>query len=117
VVNLVALALGIFAARRSGAGQGFPAHLLLALTLLVGFSLGAFLLGIPRIFLYGVLVVGAPVVGEELFQRGYASHHGWPITFGVAAAIIFVGGMIRLWRILPRRMDGADALQPEGSDE
>lgn len=117
VVNLVAMALGIFAARRSGAGQEFPVHLLLSLTLLVGFSLAAFLLEIPRIFFYGVLVFGAPIVGEELFQRGYASHHGWPITFGVTAAIIFVSGLVRFWQVLPRRMHGAEALPQEGSDE
>ncbi|MFC1640156.1 hypothetical protein ACFL3B_05275 [Gemmatimonadota bacterium] len=117
VVNLVAFALGIFAATRSAAGQDFPVPLVLSLTLLVGFSLAAFLLGIPRLFVYGVLVAGAPLVGEELFQRGYASHHGWPITFGVAAAIIFVSGLVRFWRILPRRMAGAEALPQEGSDE
>jgi hypothetical protein len=118
-VNVVAFALGIFAATRSTLGQDsetqFVYPLALALTLLSGFSLAAYFLEIPRLFFYGVLVAGAPLVGEGLFQRGYASHHGFPVAFGAAAAIIFVSGLVRFWRVLPRRMAGSEEL-PQGGE-
>jgi hypothetical protein len=121
VVNVVALALGIYAAARpmpEGVYLSLPVYpLALALVLLSGFSLAAYSLDIPRLFFYGVLVGGAPVVGEVLFRRGYASHHGFPLTFGIAAAVIFVSGLVRFWRVLPRRMAGSEELPREGGDE
>jgi hypothetical protein len=117
VVNVVLLALGIYAFTRSTAGQGALVQLGLSVPLLLGFSLAAFFVGIPRLFFYGVLVGGASFVGEELFQRGYASHHGFPVAFGVAAAIICVSGLVRFWRVLPRKRAGSEELPWEGSDE
>lgn len=120
-VNVVAFALGIFAATRPALGQNpvtqsvYP--LALAMTLLIGLSLAAYFLEIPRLFFYGVLAAVAPLVGEELFQRGYASHHGYPIAFGALAAIIFVSGLVRFWRVMPPRVAGSGELQHEGNDE
>ena len=117
VANLVAFAVGVYAATRSTAGQSSLFPHMFSMMLLLGFSTAAYFLGIPRVFLYGVLLAGAPLVGEELWQRGYASHHGFPITFGVAAGIIFVCGLVRFWRVLPRRMAGSQELPREVSDE
>lgn len=98
VVNIAALVLGAFAAARGGVGGAtlYPAGL--ALVLLMGFSLGSYFLSIPRYFVYGLLLVAAPLVGEELWQRGHATHHGFPVVFGVAAVVILVGGLVRFAR-------------------
>jgi len=65
-------------------------------TVLVGFSLAAYYLNIPRFFIYGLLLAVAPFVGEWLWRRGYASHHGFPVVFGIAAAAIAAVGLIKL---------------------
>jgi len=120
-VNVVAFALGIFAATRSTVAQGSVPQIVyplaLAMTLLIGLSLAAYFLEIPRLFFYGVLAAVAPLVGEELFQRGYASHHGYPIAFGALAAIIFVSGLVRLWRVLPPRVAASGEVRQEGNGE
>jgi len=115
-VNVGALALGMYAATRSAAGQVSHFHLVLPLVLLSGFSLAAYSLNIPRLFLYGVVVAAAPFVGEELFRRGWASHHGFPITFGVAAVIIFLSGLARFWRVVLRRMPVLGEVPQEPGD-
>lgn len=116
-MNIGALALGAYAASRSTAEQGSVFPLVLSVILLLGFSLAAYLLEIPRLFFYGVLLAGAPFVGEKLFQRGLASHHGFPITFGVAAVIILVSGLVRFRRVVPRRMPGSEELAQERGNE
>ena len=117
VANLVALVAGIFAATRATPGQdSFFPHML-SLMLLLMFSTAAYMLGIPRLFFYGLLLAGAPLVGEELWQRGYVSHHGFPVVFGVAATVIFVSGLVRFWRIVPRKTVGSDELPLGENDE
>jgi len=101
VVNLVALALGIVAAARAPSGQTQMVPLFLSLIFLVGLSTAAFFLEIPRVFAYGILLATAPPVGEALFQRGYASHHGSPVVFGVCAVAILLSGIVRFVRFLP----------------
>ena len=94
VVNVVALLLGLLAAYRFPMEQGDIFPLFLSLILLLGFSTAAFFLGIPRVFFYGILLAAAPALGEFLFQRGYATHHGFPITFGVCTVVILVAGIV-----------------------
>jgi len=117
VVNVLALIVGIVAATRAPTGQGEIISLGLSLVILVGFSLAALFLEIPRVFFYGLLMAVAPPVGEALFSRGYASHHGFPIVFGVCATVILVSGIVRFIRFLPRPQ-GMDGLPvTEGTDE
>jgi hypothetical protein len=115
VVNVVALTLGVFAATRTPTTQDEIVPLTLSLTLLAGFSLAAFFLGIPRVFAYGVLLALAPPIGEMLFRSGYASHHGFPVVFGLSAAAILVSGIIRFLRFLPPPPEG-DRLGSPGPD-
>jgi hypothetical protein len=106
VVNVVALGFGVFAALRSST-QGYElAPIGLALVLLVGFSAAAHLLEIPRYFLYGGLLFLAPLVGEELWQRGLVTHHGFPVVFGVAVVAILAGGLTRFVRHVVRAGPG-----------
>ncbi len=96
VVNVVALTLGaIFAARFQPAIGPAPLILFSALVL-VAFSLAAYFLNIPRYFGYGLFLAAAPFVGEWLFREGHASHHGFPVVFGVAAVVIATVGLATL---------------------
>lgn len=73
---------------------GYP--LALGIVVLVGFSVAAYITSITRYYLYGLMLAVAPLVGEWLWRRDLATHHGYPIVFGVAAATIFITGIARL---------------------
>jgi hypothetical protein len=103
IVNIVALIAGVVVAFREPTLQGPIVPVSLSLVVLTGFSFAAFMLEIPRVFFYGVLLAAAPPIGEFLFSRGYASHHGFPVVFGTCALIIFASGIIRFIGFLPRR--------------
>ncbi|HSG81517.1 MAG TPA: hypothetical protein VLC48_04645 [Gemmatimonadota bacterium] len=110
-INIVAFALGTFFALRfqPGAGGGLLPVITLSAIFLVGFSLAAYLLDIPRYFAYGLLLGVAAFVGEWLFRGGHASHHGYPVVFGFLAALIATVGLATLLvrvRSLGPRVDG-----------
>ncbi|UCC83962.1 MAG: hypothetical protein JSW46_03235 [Gemmatimonadota bacterium] len=96
IVNVVALAAGTFFAVRFEAVGGLAPVIFLSFILLVGFSLAAYSLDIPRFFLYGLVLAVGPFIGEWLWRKGYASHHGWPVVFGTAAALMVAVGLIKL---------------------
>lgn len=98
VVNVVALAVGVLAAVGVGSAVPWIYPVVPGLVLLLGFSLAAQVLGIPRYFFYGILLIVAPVVGEALWRQGYVSHHGYPLMFGIAAVVIAVTGLVRFQR-------------------
>lgn len=98
--NVIALGLGVWAAFSVDKASGDPIPYMFSLVLLSGFSLAAFFLDINRLYLYGLLIALAPVAGEWLWKNGYASHHGWPITFGVISGIMVLIGMSMFIRIL-----------------
>ncbi|NIN72494.1 MAG: hypothetical protein GTO46_11370 [Gemmatimonadetes bacterium] len=100
VINVAALAAGTFFALRFGSVAALTPVIFLSLTLLVGFSLAAYFLNIPRFFLYGLVLAVGPFVGEWLWRRGYASHHGYPVVFGIAAAAIAAVGLIKLLAVV-----------------
>ena len=77
----------------------------------------AFFLEIPRVFAYGILLAASPLVGEALFLRGYASHHGFPVVFGVSAVAILVSGIVRFVRFLPPPQRGMGGPTAEGNRE
>lgn len=95
-LNVVALVAGSYFALRFEALQGLLPVILFSGMLLVGFTLAASYLNIPRYFLYGLLLAAAPFAGEWLWRRGYAPHHGYPVVFGVAAVVIAAVGLIKL---------------------
>ena len=111
VVNVIALVLGLIAATRGpSAGLGlFP--LVPALVALIGFSMAAYLLEIPRFYLYGILLATGPLLGEWLWRQGLASHHGFPVVFGAAATLIALIGLARFARLLKTH----PRLEPEPS--
>jgi hypothetical protein len=77
---------------------GYP--LGLGIVVLVGFSGAASMTGIARYYLYGLMLAGAPLIGEWLWRNDLTTHHGYPIVFGTASVIIFIGGMVRFMAVL-----------------
>jgi hypothetical protein len=116
VANTIAFILGITALVTfqedwiKDGSLGFP--LVLTLTFLLGFSLAAFALNIPRYYAYGLMLAVAPLVGEWMWRRDLASHHGYPIVFGVAATVMATVGIVRL--IGQLRRHPADRASLEG---
>ena len=100
VVNLLALLLGLFSFKNfSVLSVWFPASAF-SMIMLIGFSLGGYMMEMPRLYLYGVLISAAPLIGEYLYQNHGASHHGFPITFGFLSATLVIIGLIMLIRLL-----------------
>jgi hypothetical protein len=99
-VNTLALALGIIAAMTIGSISGQIYSIGLGIILLIGFSLAAYFLDFNRLYLYGLLVGLSPLVGEWLWIQGHASHHGFPITFGITSGIMILTGLIVFIRFL-----------------
>jgi hypothetical protein len=68
--------------------------------MLIGLSLAGFLLDLNRLYFYGVLLASAPPVGEWLYASYGASHHGFPITFGIASGIMICHGLYLFVRLI-----------------
>jgi hypothetical protein len=108
IVNSLAAVLGIIVVvlinQRAGTEAvrplGLVIQFILGLFLLVGFSLSAYLLEYARLYFYGLLLFAAPFGGEWLSVNYGAAHHGYPITFGIAAAVIVVVGVLTFLRLL-----------------
>lgn len=103
-LNIVALFLGIFGwfgffEEWFGiSGSVYPVSL--AILILAGFSLGAYITGIWRYAAYGLLLAIAGIAGEWMWQNDMADHHGFPVAFGTVAAIILLTGLARLAVVL-----------------
>lgn len=117
VVNVVALVAGLVAAARAPVMDGSIVSFTMSMVILVGFTLASFFLEIPRVFFYGLLLAAAPLVGEALFVRGYASHHGFPIVFGVCSLVILVSGTVRFLRFLPGRQAAGGITATRGTHD
>lgn len=76
----------------------FPATF--SLMLLIGFSIAAYMLDLVRFYIYGAMNILAVVVGELLYKFAGASHHGFPIAFGVTSSIMIVVGIVLLVNFL-----------------
>ena len=100
VVNVLALILGFVAALNFGSVPGQMFSIIFGMILLMGFSLAAYFLDFNRLYIYGLLVSLSPLVGEWLWSRGYAAHHGFPITFGASAGIMILVGLTIFVRLL-----------------
>lgn len=99
-INVIALILGFIAALNFGSIPGQMISIIFGMILLMGFSIAAYLLDFNRLYIYGLLVGFSPMVGEWLWTRGYATHHGFPITFGTSAGIMIIAGLSIFVRLL-----------------
>jgi hypothetical protein len=100
MVNVVALILGFVAATSFGRVSGQMTTIIFGLIFLIGFSIAAYFLDFSRLYIYGLLVGLSPLVGEWLWSQGYATHHGFPITFGITAGIMILVGLSAFVRLL-----------------
>lgn len=100
LINIVVFVLGVIAVLSFGAISSQIYPIILGVTLLIGFSLAAYFLDFPRLYIYGLLLACSPLVGEWLYSYQNASHHGWPITFGVTCSIMIMTGIIIFIRFL-----------------
>jgi hypothetical protein len=102
VFNLIALILGLLSFIQFTELSGWIISARFSIILLIGFSLAGYMLEIPRIYLYGILISAAPMVGEYLYQNLGFSHHGFPITFGFLSAVLVLTGLVILVRLLKK---------------
>jgi hypothetical protein len=100
VIYVVALILGSVAALSFGSVPGQMISILFGLILLMGFSIAAYFLDFNRLYIYGLLVGLSPLIGEWLWTHGYATHHGFPITFGTSSGIMILVGLAVFIRLL-----------------
>lgn len=113
VLNVVVFILGIAAAASVGKVSGQTTSIGFGLILLMGFSIAAYFLDFPRLYLYGLLVGLSPLVGEWLYNNGKATHHGFPVTFGTASAVMILVGLIIFIRLLRDNPLPTEDLPPE----
>lgn len=106
LINVIAFVGGLVAAI-GGLSSEFPV-VFLPLTILLFFSLAGYFLDTPRLYLYGLMLAAALPIGEWLFREGLASHHGFPIVFGVGATVIALTGIARFVRLLRRQPPPSD---------
>jgi len=100
VINVVALILGSVAALSFGSVPGQMISIVFGLILLMGFSIAAYFLDFNRLYIYGLLAGLSPLIGEWLWTHGYATHHGFPITFGTSSGIMILVGLAVFIRLL-----------------
>jgi len=94
VLNTIFLILGVIAFAMPG-GSGWRITLVFSGIMLIIFSLAGYFLDLTRLYVYGLMLAMSIPVGEWLYQNRGASHHGFPVTFGFAAAIIFLVGLVK----------------------
>jgi hypothetical protein len=93
----------------------FPATF--CLMLLVGFSAAAYMLDLARFYFYGAMNSLAVVVGELLYQFAGASHHGFPVAFGLTSSIMIIVGIILLVNFLRKYPKPGGDLNLEGEED
>ena len=98
--NLIALILGIVALLNLGRVPGLLFAVSLGILLWIACIVAAYFLDLDRLYIYGLLLGLSPPVGEWLWTHGYATHHGFPITFGLSAGIMILVGLCRFVRVL-----------------
>ena len=93
-INLIFFTLGIFAGTSLlplGLGSLFPVTF--ATAILVLFFTAGYFFDYRHLYIYGLLIAAAFPIGEWLWQMNRASHHGYPIVFGVLSSLMFLIGV------------------------
>lgn len=92
VLFMILAILGSIRPNQPGSVFVFP---FIAMVLL-SFTLAGYFLDVTRLYLYGAMLAVSPIIGEWLYREFGVVHHGFPITFGISAIIIFLFGVIKL---------------------
>jgi hypothetical protein len=98
--GIFAFALGILSAVEFDAVPGWTHTARFSLILLIAFTLAGYFLNFPRLYLYGVLLALAPMIGELLYVHLDVPHHGYPVVFGAAAGLMIGTGLVLFVRLL-----------------
>ncbi|MGB3715921.1 MAG: hypothetical protein WA996_15955 [Candidatus Promineifilaceae bacterium] len=77
---------------------------------LIGFSVAGYFLNLSRLYLYGMLIALASLVGEPLYIYLKIPHHGYPVTFGFVSGLIMIIGLVLLIGLI--RNHSIDAYAP-----
>ena len=115
VAGVVALILGILSALSFGSVPGWMHTARFSLIMLISFCATAYFLEFPALYLYGVLIALAPLIGEVLYVNLDVPHHGYPISFGLTAGLLLLVGLVKLVKLLrsyPRPDDRAPLETP-----
>ena len=99
-VLLIAFLLGILSAVRFDLVPGWVHTARFSMIFLIGFSLAAYFLEFTRLYVYGVMIALAPIIGEFLWVYRGVPHHGFPVTFGLTAVLIIMTGVYLLVRLI-----------------
>jgi hypothetical protein len=100
IFNILAFIAGLVAAFGADSLPGQIYSYMIGLLLLSIFSIGGIFLSLNRLFIYGLLIGLAPLVGEWLWSKGLVTHHGFPVTFGTVSAVMIAIGLILLIRLI-----------------
>jgi hypothetical protein len=103
VLNVLFLALGAITFFFPEAPD-FMIALRFSAVMLLFFSMAGYFYDLNQLYVYGVLCALAIPVGEWLWLRGMASHHGFPIVFGTITGCIFLWGLVKFIRLMQREV-------------
>ena len=95
-----ALALGVLSLVHIETLPGWAHSARFSLITFLSFILAAYFLNFSRLYLYGILVAAAPLIGEWMWENLNVSHHGFPITFGAVSGVMILTGIIHLLRLI-----------------
>lgn len=115
VANIAGLIVGLVAALTVGRIPGLLTGIIFGMMLLAGFTFAAYLLGFTRLYAYGLLLGLCPPVGEFFWSQGLLPHHGFPVTFGTAAGMMILVGLVVFIRLLRDNPLDPESLQAGGA--
>jgi MFS family permease len=100
VFNIAIFILGLIAYIYFGRFSSGIMMGILGIFLMAGFSAAGYFLDYPRLYIYGSLLMIAPLIGEWLYTNQGASHHGFPIVFGFLSGFMILVGLVTFARFL-----------------
>jgi MFS family permease len=100
ILNILAAVLGVVVAANVGLVSGQLVSVGLGFVFLFIISLIAYAMDFYRYYVYAFLIGFSPLIGEWLWNRGLAPHHGFPITFGVCSVIMILAGLAVFFRLV-----------------
>ena len=99
VFNVVALILGATSFLNFPHLPSWIIPFRFSVLILIGFSLTAYMIEYPKLFLYGVVCSLAIWIGEFLYNQYQVPHHGLPLTFGIISGALVLIGVFTIWKI------------------
>lgn len=102
--NSVVFFFGLMAAVSGYRLAGHMYSIIFGMFAVAGFSTAAYFLKFSRLYLYGFMIGLSPFIGELLFLYAKVPHHGYPVTFGITALVMFVIGFKLFINLVRKRV-------------